>query len=213
VAYAVVHGIDPIVDRPQTACECLQLIKILQARAEPIIRILDPESAEIRLGELEKRQRREVEQTYVAGLAPAPSSALPVAGAINRAPIAAALVALAALVLFVGALWLYEHSGVGRTIEAKSAATRDATQASPSYMTTPMNTLEAPAKQPAEHVRSEGAYTVVAGDTLVKIAKKAYHDAGRWHDIAAVNPHLNPRRLRAGETINLPHPGKVAMPR
>jgi hypothetical protein len=28
-----------------------------------------------------------------------------------------------------------------------------------------------------------------------------------------VNPHLNPRRPRAGETINLPHPGKVAMPR
>jgi nucleoid-associated protein YgaU len=189
------------------------LIKILQARAEPIIRILDPESAEIRLGELERRQRREVEQTYFAALAPATSSALPVAGVINRATIAGALAVLAAVVLIVGALWRYEHSGARQMIEAKSPATREVAPASAPYMKTPMNTPEAPAKQPAEQARRESVYRVVAGDTLGGIAKKAYHDAGRWRDIAAANPHLDPRRLRAGETINLPHPGKMAMPR
>ncbi|MGJ0510175.1 MAG: LysM peptidoglycan-binding domain-containing protein [Methylocystis sp.] len=213
MAYAVVHGIDPIVDRPQTARECLELIKILQARAEPIIRILDANSAEIRLGELERRQRREVEQTYVAALAPATSGALPVAGVINRAPIAGALAILAAAVLFVGALWRYEHTGTRQTIEAKSAATREAAPASAPYMKTPMNTPEAPAKHPGEQARGEGVYTVVAGDTLGGIARKAYHDAGRWRDIVAANPHLDPSRLRPGETINLPHPGKVAIPR
>ncbi len=78
-------------------------------------------------------------------------------------------------------------------------------------MKTPMNTPEV--KRPAEQVGREGLYTVVAGDTLEGVAKKAYHDAGRWRDIAAVNPHLDPRRLRPGETIKVPRPGKVAMPR
>ena len=80
-------------------------------------------------------------------------------------------------------------------------------------MKTPMNTPEAPAKRPAEQVRGEGAYMVVAGDTLGGIARKAYHDAGRWRDIVAANPRLDPRRLRPGETIKLPRPRKVAMPR
>ncbi|MGE0195535.1 MAG: LysM peptidoglycan-binding domain-containing protein [Methylocystis sp.] len=42
------------------------------------------------------------------------------------------------------------------------------------------------------------------GDTLSGIAKRLYGDEKRWRDIAAANPALNPKRLRAGQIINVP---------
>ncbi|MEF3367447.1 sulfite exporter TauE/SafE family protein [Methylocystis sp. 9N] len=47
-------------------------------------------------------------------------------------------------------------------------------------------------------------YRVGRGDTLRAIAKKLYGEESRWRDIAAANPSLNPKKLRAGQTLNLP---------
>ncbi|MBM3641534.1 MAG: LysM peptidoglycan-binding domain-containing protein, partial [Alphaproteobacteria bacterium] len=47
-------------------------------------------------------------------------------------------------------------------------------------------------------------YTVRRGDTLRAIAKRLYGDEKRWREIAAVNPSLNPKKLRQGQNINLP---------
>jgi sulfite exporter TauE/SafE/copper chaperone CopZ/LysM repeat protein len=47
-------------------------------------------------------------------------------------------------------------------------------------------------------------YTVRRGDTLRAIAKRLYGDEKRWREIAAVNPSLNPKKLREGQDINLP---------
>jgi sulfite exporter TauE/SafE/copper chaperone CopZ/LysM repeat protein len=49
-------------------------------------------------------------------------------------------------------------------------------------------------------------YTVVAGDTLYRIAAKLYHDPRKWREIAAANPGLDARRLRPGQMIKLPKP-------
>jgi LysM repeat protein len=230
VPYAVVHGIDRVVDRPRTARECLELVKILEAQAEPDIRILDPNGVEIWLGALEKRQRWEVEREYVAaaaheqpfsGARPAPIP--PAAGVANRRRIAG-LATLAATVLLIGALvWRYEHMGARQTIKSESRATRPvvgATPVSPPEIKSPEAPGSTAAKQAEKNEAPETrratqqavSYTVVAGDTLWSIANKAYHDASRWRDIAAANPHLDPRRLRPGQEINLLRPAKAAMP-
>jgi sulfite exporter TauE/SafE/copper chaperone CopZ/LysM repeat protein len=47
-------------------------------------------------------------------------------------------------------------------------------------------------------------YAVRRGDTLRAIAKRLYGDEKRWREIAAVNPSLNPKKLREGRSINLP---------
>lgn len=49
--------------------------------------------------------------------------------------------------------------------------------------------------------RGEDVYTIVAGDTLRRIAAELYNDAERWRDILDLNPGLDPRRLRPGQTI------------
>jgi len=46
-------------------------------------------------------------------------------------------------------------------------------------------------------------HTVASGETLAAIARKAGVSLAA---LQAVNPNLNPRRLRAGQTINLPSP-------
>lgn len=47
-------------------------------------------------------------------------------------------------------------------------------------------------------------YIVRRGDTLRAIAKRLYGDEKRWRDIAALNPSLNPKKLRQGQRINVP---------
>ncbi|MEO7064838.1 MAG: LysM peptidoglycan-binding domain-containing protein [Dokdonella sp.] len=49
-------------------------------------------------------------------------------------------------------------------------------------------------------------YTVVAGDSLSKIAKHVYGDANRWHDIFNANRDLldNPDRIQPGQILKLP---------
>jgi len=45
------------------------------------------------------------------------------------------------------------------------------------------------------------AYTVQKGDTISAIA---YKYRLRWQDVLAVNPGLNPKRMRVGQTVQLP---------
>jgi nucleoid-associated protein YgaU len=49
-------------------------------------------------------------------------------------------------------------------------------------------------------------YTVVAGDSLSKIAKKIYGDAGRWKEIFEANRDTikNPDLIHPGQTLKIP---------
>ena len=49
-------------------------------------------------------------------------------------------------------------------------------------------------------------YTVVAGDSLSKIAKKIYGDAGRWKEIFEANKDKikNPDLIHPGQVLNIP---------
>jgi nucleoid-associated protein YgaU len=49
-------------------------------------------------------------------------------------------------------------------------------------------------------------YTVVAGDSLSKIAKREYGDAAKWHRIFEANRDKiqNPDLIHPGQVLNLP---------
>jgi LysM repeat protein len=64
-----------------------------------------------------------------------------------------------------------------------------------------------PTEQPPvlkEPPTTPATYKVAAGDTLAKIAVKLYGDAKKWREIAKANPHLNAKKLKAGQIIHLP---------
>jgi nucleoid-associated protein YgaU len=50
------------------------------------------------------------------------------------------------------------------------------------------------------------SYTVVAGDTLSKIAKKFFGSANRWHEIFDANRDQisNPDMIRVGQVLKIP---------
>jgi nucleoid-associated protein YgaU len=52
----------------------------------------------------------------------------------------------------------------------------------------------------------EHTYTVVAGDTLSKIAKREYGDAAKWHRIYEANKDTikNPDLIYPGQTFKIP---------
>ena len=52
----------------------------------------------------------------------------------------------------------------------------------------------------------ERTYTVVAGDTLSKIAKREYGDASKWHAIYEANKDTikNPDLIYPGQTFKIP---------
>ena len=66
----------------------------------------------------------------------------------------------------------------------------------------------APAKaSPTPNVADrERTYTVVAGDTLSKIAKHEYGDASKWHAIYEANKDTikNPDLIYPGQTFKIP---------
>jgi nucleoid-associated protein YgaU len=64
-------------------------------------------------------------------------------------------------------------------------------------------TPAAPAPNVADQ---EKTYTVVAGDTLSKIAKREYGDAGKWHRIYEANKDTikNPDLIYPGQTFKIP---------
>jgi nucleoid-associated protein YgaU len=53
---------------------------------------------------------------------------------------------------------------------------------------------------------SNRTYTVVAGDSLSKIAKREYGDASKWHRIFEANRDKiqNPDLIHPGQVLNLP---------
>jgi nucleoid-associated protein YgaU len=55
-------------------------------------------------------------------------------------------------------------------------------------------------------VEREHTYTVVAGDTLSKIAKREYGDASKWHRIYEANKDTikNPDLIYPGQTFKIP---------
>lgn len=61
-----------------------------------------------------------------------------------------------------------------------------------------------PTEAAAPVAEAAPTYRVARGDTLRAIAKRLYGEESRWRDIAAANPSLNPKKLRAGQTLNLP---------
>jgi nucleoid-associated protein YgaU len=54
---------------------------------------------------------------------------------------------------------------------------------------------------------SDGRYVVRAGDTLYGIAQRFLGQGTRWREIAKANPGLEPRALKAGQTISIPAAG------
>jgi len=66
-----------------------------------------------------------------------------------------------------------------------------------------------PAAAPAapNAVETERTYTVVAGDTLSKIAKREYGDASKWHRIYEANKDTikNPDLIYPGQTFKIPN--------
>jgi len=55
-------------------------------------------------------------------------------------------------------------------------------------------------------IEREHTYTVVAGDTLSKIAKREYGDASKWHQIYEANRDTikNPDLIYPGQTFKIP---------
>lgn len=47
-------------------------------------------------------------------------------------------------------------------------------------------------------------YTVIAGDTLGRIAELVLGDRARWRELVAVNPGIDPDVLTPGDTLFLP---------
>ena len=67
---------------------------------------------------------------------------------------------------------------------------------------------DAPAATSAPNVADvEKTYTVVAGDTLSKIAKREYGDASKWHRIYEANKDTikNPDLIYPGQTFKIPN--------
>jgi nucleoid-associated protein YgaU len=66
---------------------------------------------------------------------------------------------------------------------------------------------DAPAATSAHNVADrDKTYTVVAGDTLSKIAKREYGDASKWHAIYEANKDTikNPDLIYPGQTFKIP---------
>lgn len=51
---------------------------------------------------------------------------------------------------------------------------------------------------------AEQSYTIAAGDTLSKVSKLFYGDAGKYEEIAKANGMADANKIQAGQTIKLP---------
>lgn len=87
---------------------------------------------------------------------------------------------------------------------APAAATEPGTaaRATPSQAAAP-----APVRSAPERARE---YVVRAGDTLSEIAQRELGSARRWSELVALNPDLDPARLKVGTTLRLPAGGEAA---
>ena len=103
-------------------------------------------------------------------------------------------------------------------IPAMNVAALDVPAAAPPAQYTPAQPVmtEAPpalSEEPADEfasaaepapVRSGTKYKVKKGDSLWSIAQARYGSGAKWKNIAAANPGMNPDKIQAGQTINLP---------
>ncbi|MCH2135650.1 MAG: LysM peptidoglycan-binding domain-containing protein [Phycisphaerales bacterium] len=64
--------------------------------------------------------------------------------------------------------------------------------------------LVARAPGPVDNSKLLDRWTVGPQDTLTEIAAKALGASSRWREIVAINPGLDPNRLRPGQVIKLP---------
>lgn len=83
------------------------------------------------------------------------------------------------------------------------------TAAKPQTATSTSSTSETTASTSTPATGSNRIYTVVAGDTLTKIATKFYGDAEGWEPIYEANRDSlsSPGSLRVGQTLVIPPPG------
>ncbi len=51
---------------------------------------------------------------------------------------------------------------------------------------------------------TSGTYSVKPGDTFTRIAKTQLGDGNRWREIQALNPNIDPRMLKVGQSLKLP---------
>jgi nucleoid-associated protein YgaU len=59
-------------------------------------------------------------------------------------------------------------------------------------------------QSPADEIIGEDVYTVVRGDSLWKIAVRAYGDGFRWAEIAKANKLVHPNLIHSGNVLTLP---------
>jgi nucleoid-associated protein YgaU len=73
--------------------------------------------------------------------------------------------------------------------------------------TAPPADMPAAAQATPNVADAEKTYTVVAGDTLSKIAKREYGDASKWHRIYEANKDTikNPDLIYPGQTFKIPN--------
>lgn len=63
---------------------------------------------------------------------------------------------------------------------------------------------------PSGAPRSAPTYRVAAGDSLWRIAQRTLGDGNRWHEIADLNPRVDPDKLAAGVLLTLPASASAA---
>ncbi|MBO0734322.1 MAG: DUF5134 domain-containing protein [Methylocapsa sp.] len=70
----------------------------------------------------------------------------------------------------------------------------------------PKIAVNEPARMPSRTspAAAAGSYSVIAGDSLGRIAARHCGEARQWRAIMKANPGLNPRRLHIGQAIKLP---------
>jgi len=73
-------------------------------------------------------------------------------------------------------------------------------EVSPKQPTSTTKVATAVAPEPV----TSGTYTVVKGDSLWKIAVRAYGDGYKWVSIAKANKLVNPNLIHAGNVLTLP---------
>jgi len=164
-----------------------------------------------------------------AGYAPAPTERAPAMASAPSAPVSRAvdtqtsgtgqpyvvqkgdsLIRIAAKTLGSGKRWTEIQTLNGgldpRDLHPGMKLVLPATARLPKSGATPAAQPKSGAKPAAS---GSGTYVVRAGDTLSKIAARALGDDGRWREIVAANPNLDPKRLLVGTSIRIPDAGRA----
>lgn len=103
----------------------------------------------------------------------------------------------------------------GALVGAGANVNSDAPVANNPLLTTNELAANAPAGMQAGYVAptnvgQETTYTVKSGDSLAKIARTQLGSETRWSEIAQLNPGLNAKNLKVGQSILLPVGGAPA---